>query len=986
MLCGCCAFYQDTGKTAVQEDLFHNSSIAPAYDSADDSADAIFNPTKNWAHKASDLQPDPTVLYKELPNGFRYILMNNKRPENRVSMHLYIQAGSMHETDSESGGAHYLEHMLFNGSEHFKPGELVKYFQSIGMRFGPDANAHTGFYRTVYDIDLPKGDEKSLENGLLVLKDYAAGALLLEDEVDNERPIILSEKRTRDSVSFRTFEATFKFELPLALLPDRLPIGTTEVIRNADRQLLKSFYDTWYRPEKMILILVGDFDIPAAEAIIVEKFGPILPRLPEAGYPDPGEINHSGINTFYHFEPEAGNTTIAIETITKHINPADSKALQQKRLIASMAKHIINKRLSKMANEPDTPFTSAAISSGNFLHYLKASDISADCAPENWDKALSVIEQELRKALTYGFTQSEIDLAKKSFLSRLDKAVKTSPTRESRHLSRQIIHSLSSNRVFQSPEQKKAFKARIVETVTQKQLHEALINDWAPEHRLILVTGNVNLKNQPGNQTDTPEDKILTVYNESTQALVEKPLEKEQVVFPYLPVPDQKGSIKHRETISDLGIVRVEFENGVKLNIKQTDFKANQVSSSLIFGNGKISEPKNSPGLGSMSQKVINLSGLGELTKDELKQALTGKNTHVSFQVGEDYFVLSGNTVSDEIVLLFQLYHAYLMDPGFKEDAYTLTIEQFTQSYESLAHSISGGMALQGSRFLAGGDSRFGLPDFDTFSKNTLDDIKKWIQPALANEPLEISVVGDLDVETVIEAAAVYLGSLSPRAVKTVTDQSRQPSFPAGESLTIQVPTIIPKGMVDVSFLTGDSWNIKRNRRLSVLSEVISDRMRIQIREKMGAAYSYYAYNDPSRAFKGYGLFHAVVQIDPDASDAVTQTIRQIIDTLVADGIEPDELSRAIKPILTSIKERIKTNGYWLNSVLKGSSRHPEQLEWSRTFETDYASVKVNEVNDLAKKYLNNPDAATIVIIPASQGDTQNQTTDHAEPMNTPEN
>ena len=980
ILCGCSSFFQNATKSPAKENPKPELSI--------DSADAIFNPAKNWAHEISDLEPDPTVIYRQLSNGLRYILMNNKRPENRVSMHLYVQAGSMLETDKERGVAHFLEHMVFNGSEHFKPGELVKYFQSIGMQFGADANAHTGFYSTVYDIDLPKGDEKSLENGLLVLRDYAAGALILETEVDNERPVILSEKRTRDSVGFRTFESTFNFELPQALLPNRLPIGTKEVIQNADRQLLKTFYDTWYRPEKMILILVGDFDTKTAESIIAKKFESISPRAPEHGYPSPGEINHTGLKPFYHFEPEAGNTTVTIETITKQINPPDSKKLQKQLLLSAMAKHIINKRLAEMANDPDTPFTSASISSGIFLHYLKATDISADCAPENWKKTLSTIEQELRKALTYGFTQSEIDLAKKTFLSQLDKAVKASSTRESRSLARQIIGSLNNIRVFQSPVQKKTLKAPIIEAALPNELHEVLINEWSPDQRLIMVTGNADLKgqpnDQPGNKSFTPENQILTIYNASTQTPVEKPLEKTKVNFPYLQEPAHPGNIKTREIISDLGIVRIEFENGVKLNIKQTDFKANQVSAALIFGNGKIEEPEKKPGLGQLSQKVVNLSGLGQLTKDELKQALTGKNTHVSFQVDEDSFVLSGNTVTDETTLLFQLYHAYLVDPGFRKDAYSLALDQFAQRYDSLAHSIMGGMALKGSQFLAGGDARFGLPDFDTFSRNTLDDVKKWIKPALANAPIEISIVGDLDVESVIEAAAVYLGSLAPRSTKTVADESRRPVFPAGESLTIAVPTIIPKGMVDVSFLTGDFWNIRRNRRLSVLSQVLSDRMRIDIREKMGVAYSYYAYNDPSRAFKDYGLFHAVVQIDPDASETVTKTVRQIIDAIVAGGIKPDELNRAIKPILTSIKERVKTNNYWLQSVLNGSNRHPEQLDWCRTFETDYAAITVNEIENLAKKYLNNQHSATIVIIPDSQGITKKQTAENTDSSGIP--
>ncbi|MDA3895636.1 MAG: insulinase family protein [Desulfobacteraceae bacterium] len=924
------------------------------------SSEAIFNPTAQWAHDASDLKADPNVIYKELPNGFRYLLMKNSRPENRVSMHLFVQAGSMLEKENERGIAHFLEHMLFNGSENFAPGELVKYFQSIGMKFGADANAHTGFYSTVYDIDLPKGDSKSLSDGLLVLKDYAAGALILEEEVEKERPIILAEKRTRDSVSFRTFEETFKFELPDALPSDRLPIGTEEVIRNADRKLLKNFYETWYRPERMMLIMAGDFEITTAELSIKALFSNMKPKAPASKYQNPGSINHSGFKTFYHFEPEAGNTSICLETITWKINPPDSIRQQELQLRSGMANHIVNKRLTEMLNDPDTPFTAAMISSGNYLNYLQGADINADCSPENWKKTLSRIEQTLRKAIKYGFTESEIELAKKAYIAQLDKAAKAASTRESSHLARQIMHSLSANRVFQSPDQIKSLKEPMVMAVTAEELHLAIRNDWDTDNRLIIVTGNVNLDNQTAN----PLNQILDTYTASLTVLLEAPEEKGLIQFPYLPIPVEKGKIINREDITDIGIIHVEFENGVHLYIKPTDFKANEVKSALIFGNGVKQEPEENPGLAALSRKVTQLSGLGQITKDELKRALTGKNTHVGFQIDEDYFSLAGNSVSDEIPLLFQLYHAYLNDPGFREDAYSLALAQYTQDYKSLKHSINGAMVFQGSRFLAGGDARFGLPDFDTFKNNTLDDIRNWITPALKNAPLEISIVGDLDPERVIDLAATYLGSLPQRSKEKINHDKRQPLFPNGESLTVSVPTVIPKGMINLAFLTDDYKDIQQNRRLSVLSEVFSDRMRVKIREEMGASYSSYAYNAPSRAYDSYGLFNTVVQTDPEDTREIISTLQDIVDDLASQGIDNDELNRAIKPILTSIKERVKTNAYWLNSVLKRASRHPAQLDWCRSFQEDYAAITEQEINELAKKYLVNSKAATVVIVP----------------------
>jgi zinc protease len=929
--------------------------------SSPEALDAIFNPTRQWAHETSDLTPDANAVYQTLPNGLRYILMKNSRPENRVSMHLFIQAGSMHETDAEQGLAHYLEHMLFNGSENFKPGDLVKYFQGIGMKFGPDANAHTGFYSTVYDIDLPKGDRDGLEKGLLVLRDYAGGGLIPEEEVERERGIILAEKRTRDSADYRTFEASFKFELPDALLSKRLPIGTEEVIRNADRKRLKSFYDTWYRPERMILILAGDFDIPTATAIINEKFSTLTARGQKSGYQHPGSIHHQGIKPFYHFEPEAGSTSVTVETIAPNINPPDSALLQRHQLLSEMANYIINNRLSELLEKPGTHFTSASISSGNYLNYLDGADISAECSGAEWQATLTVVEQTLRKALTYGFTPSELARAKKTFTSRLDQGVKTAATRESGNLAGQIMHSLSGRKVFMSPAQKKELLGPFIETISMDDLHQSLKKDWAQDHRLILVTGNADLKK---GRTNTPEDQIRQVWNESSQAAIEKPEEKASTGFPYQPAPAQKGSIIHQETISDLGIITVSFENNVRLNIKKTDFKASQIQASLIFGDGQRGEPETSPGLALLSERVVNLSGLGRLTRDELKQALAGKNTSVRFQVEEDSFALSGATVPEETELLFQLYQAYLTDLGFRQDALDLAAAQYAQEYDALAHSIDGGMMLKGARFLAGGDSRFGLPDIEAIKKHSLLDIQKWVEQDLSTQPIEISIVGDLNVETVIDLAATYLGSLPNRTGTDETDTNRKPVFPKGDAIDIPMPTVIPKGMVDVAYSTGDFRDNHRNRRLSALSEVINDRMRLTIREEMGAAYSTYAYNDPSRAFEDYGILHTVVQTDPDQSDAVVKAIKTITADIVKNGVHAEELQRAIKPILTSIRERVKTNPYWLDSVMKGSSRFPAQLDWCRTFEADYAAITTEELTALAKQYLNDENAATVIIVP----------------------
>ena len=919
------------------------------------------NSLPKWPHEKSDLLPDPALLFGRLDNGFRYVLMNNHEPKDRVSMHLNIQTGSMNESDQQQGLAHFLEHMLYCGSKHFKPGELVKYFQSIGIQFGPDANAHTGFNETVYDILLPLGNKESLEKGLLVMRDFADGALLLQSEIDRERRVVLAEKRTRDSASYRTYVSSLRFEFPEARISKRLPIGTEDVLKNAQRNLLKDFYDTWYRPENMILIMVGDFDVNPARLLIEERFSSLSTRAPPNPHYDIGKIKHKGIKSFYHFEKEIGNTTVSIEVIRKAMQGPDSLAFQTSQLKKDIADRIVRNRLDKTVRNPDTPFTSSSISSGIYLKQIEYANITAESRANNWGKTLAILEQTLRSTIEYGFTEQELKRVKKDYLAHLDNAVKKASTRDSQALAREIIRNLNSNRVFQSPDQEKELYAPIIKSLSLEAVHDSFRETWENDHRLILVTGNAKLTDM---DTD-PQDMILAVYDKSSRKAVSKPIEIKPATFPYLSEPERKGLILSKKRITDLGIVQIDFENGIRLNLKKTDFAANEVLVNIVFGVGRSSEPSNSPGLSILSEKVINESGFGSLKRDEIEQAMAGKNTTVVFDVEEGRFIFKGKTVPKEIPLLFQLLYAHLVDPGYEEDAYKLTMERFSQQYTALSRSIDGAMMLFGKRFLAGGDSRFGLPPYDEFKKLTFDHIRKWIHNRLTNAIFEVSVVGDFDEDSVIETASVYLGSLAKRPGVQEKKRSRLIKFPIHRSLNINVDTEIPKSLVIVAYPTEDFWNIKRTRRFSVLAEIFSDRLRERVREKLGVAYSPFAYNKSSRTYPGYGALRTMVHVDPNEADMVIREIKKIGSDLASDGVTEEELRRALDPILTSIKDMRRTNNYWLNSVLTESKKYPRQFDWSRSIMRDYTSIAADELSTLAKKYLNNNKAATIVIKPA---------------------
>ena len=271
----------------------------------------------------------------------------------------------------------------------------------------------------------------------------------------------------------------------------------------------------------------------------------------------------------------------------------------------------------------------------------------------------------------------------------------------------------------------------VVAKASRRTLHKALKKAWPSSHRLVLVTGNAAIEHAGA----APEDYIKSVYRTSGGTAVHKPEAREAKAFPYLPAPAAPGRLAEEESIDDLGVVRLVFENGVAVNIKKTDFKDSQILASMRLGAGRSQEPVDKPGLALMAPSVFSKSGLGGMTHDELKRALAGASTSVGLNAKENAFILKGATIPKELPLLFQLYSHYLQDPGFRQDAYDRTMKQFEQMYDDMLHTVEGAVQLNAMPFFAGGDSRFGMPSRERFMNLTLKDVEDWIGPALKKAP-----------------------------------------------------------------------------------------------------------------------------------------------------------------------------------------------------------------------------------------------------------
>jgi len=903
-----------------------------------------------WPHENSDLEPDPSLHYGRLDNGFRYVLMSNQEPKDRVGVYLNVEAGSLHERDNERGLAHFLEHMLFNGTNNFPPGELIDFFQSIGMGFGADVNGYTTYTDTVYKLLLPSGDKESLDQGLLVMRDYADGALLLEEEIERERGVIMAEKAARDSAAYRSRLARIEFIFKGTPLPHRMPIGDADVLENAGRDELLGFYQRWYRPDNMILVAVGDFSLQEAEDLIRKHFDPM--RTEAAGEcPDYGTITFEENQAFYHYEPELGVTDVLIETIGSKVPEHDSVDVQQDQILSMLASRIVNQRLSKLREAVDTPFLSAGYYDSLMFDRFRITGIRAQTDKGSWRESLARIDEVLRQVLDYGFYEEEVSRAKKDLYADLKNRAAAAGTRSSQRLISQIIAHLDVNRVMQSPEQELALYGPFIEQISSADLNQLAAERWFNKPRIVQLTGDAAL------DTDQKQTELLAFYEEISGRSIEPPAQIEQVNFPYL---EATGDATPSETITyeDIDVQRTEFADGLILNSKVTDFKKNEVQVALHFGDGLRSLPKN--GLDQLASAVVNGSGTATLEKSELNAALSGTSVNYRFNIGPESFSLDGQSVSADIELLFQVLHSVLSDPGFRPSVYQVSMNNFEAMYQRLSQSIEGGAALFLPPFFTGDALGAGLPSRSDFMSLRLDEVISWLSPYFAEAPLELSVVGDFDPQQIMRLASKYFGGLKGRTY--TPENAVQAEFPQGRLKNFEVASSIEKTLIRTGWLTDDFYDIKRTRRLNVLSAVLEDRLRRKLREDLGATYSPSAYSSPSRIYPGYGVLYANLTVERHLIDVALAAVQVIESSFLENPVSADELQRTKEPILTSLKDTVRRNAYWLHSVLTLSSRNEDQLIWPLQMIPDYHSIEVDEINEFARFYLTGERRATALV------------------------
>ncbi len=454
---------------------------------------AVDAPPFPQEHSDPGIVPDPSVLYGHLANGVRYCIMPNSQPRGKVVVRLQVENGSLEEDDDQQGLAHYLEHMCFDGTSHYPPGKLVEYLQSIGLAFGADTNAYTSFEETVYKLDMPDVKPETVATGLQVLADYAGTVLLVPEQVDKERGVILAEMRDRNTPGFRDFVAASRHIFKGTRIPLRITIGIKETVEAATPARLRAFYDDWYRPEAMVLTVVGEIEPKAVEAQISTIFTGLKDRSTRAR-PAFGAIE-PGSEVLVIHEPEDNGTSASVELVRMRQRPHDTLAERRAGLLRELGMKIFNRRMADLVeHEPQGAILSGTMSMEQWLDVWDA-EVNIECRPGQAVAALRRMTIERRRMLAFGPTADELEVAVAGIGADLDQAVAQAGTRNNGGLAAELYSSAFHDEVFISPQQQHDLYAPMLKAATIADVTKALADGWSETGARIVssITGRDDL-------------------------------------------------------------------------------------------------------------------------------------------------------------------------------------------------------------------------------------------------------------------------------------------------------------------------------------------------------------------------------------------------------------------------------------------------------------------------------------------------------------
>lgn len=910
------------------------------------------------------LPVDTAVRIGKLDNGLTYYIRYNNWPENRANFYIAQKVGSLQEEDSQRGLAHFLEHMCFNGTDNFPDNEVIEYCRSIGVEFGRDLNAYTSIEETVYNINnVPTMRQASLDSCLLILHDWADGLLLEPEEIDKERGVIHEEWRLRTSATSRMIERNLPALYPGSKYGYRYPIGTMEVVDNFKPQELRDYYEKWYHPTNQGIIVVGNVNVDYTEAKIREMFGEIT--NPEDASPIQKVDVPDNFEPIVIIDKDKEMRVGYLDIMMKHETFPDSLKNTIGYIVygylVDAATDMLNSRYTEAALDPQCPYVTAMSDDGMYLLSKSVDAFDIGIYPKDQSvaaQALKAAVVDARRAAEFGFTPTEYARYKDKFLSTLDKQYSNKDKRTNEQLYSQCKDHFLNGEPLPSIDYEYQIYTQLVPMIPLEAVNE-MMKQLVIESDTNVVILNFNIDSEEA--IIPTKESLLSALHEANAMEIEPFVDnvKDEPLIPSLPTP---GAIIKEENNNKFGYTELSLSNGVKVVLKKTDFKKDEVRLSGIGGAGSTSYPADDVNL-KVFDNVISYSGLGNFSLNELDKALAGKIANADLSMKERTMAIDGSSTPKDVETMLQMSYLYFTAINKDSASFRNLMSQLeTQLKNRNANpDVAFSDSLMATLYSHNPRRRPLLAE-DLVAVSYDRILQKAKERTASANGWEFTIVGNYDEETIRPLLCQYLGALPSTDVEK--SSPRETFFAKGEVENIFTRAQETPKATAIMLWSNDalSYSYEREVQLDMVAQILTMEYLKKIREDASAAYSCGAYAQTLLARDGYCNFmiQAYCPMKPEKKDLALEIMTsEMLATM--QSLDAEKLQKVKEAMLKRYDDSQNENRYW-EDVLEKWRIH--NIDIQTDAKTIIESQTVDSLCAFMKEFLTPGNHITVAMLP----------------------
>jgi zinc protease len=923
------------------------------------SAPSVAAPAPSAAPPTVELPLDPAVTHGVLDNGLAFYIRQHDEPQQRAELRLVINAGSVLEDDDQRGLAHFVEHMCFNGTENFAKQEIVDYLESIGMRFGADLNAYTSFDETVYMLQVPTDDEEIVEKGFQILAEWAHRVSFEAEEIDKERGVVIEEWRLGRGAQARIFDKQAPVLFQDSRYAERLIIGSEEVLASFPHDTLRRYYRDWYRPDLMAVVAVGDFDPRHIEELIRANFE----AIPKPDQPRPrqeyGVPDHDGTRYALVTDPEATFTRVSVLNLLPR-QELQSEADYRRSLVEGMHDAMLGQRLQERAREADPPYVAAGGGTGSLVRTKGAYTLGALVKEGGLERGLEALMTEAERARRHGFTATELERTKSAFLRSMEQAYRERDKIKSGSFANEYVTHFLTAEAAPGIEAEVELAEKYVPTITLDEVN-ALAGRWlSGSNRVITASAPEKEGLEPPREAD-----IAGVLAGLAAAEIE-PYEDRVADQPLMAASPPPGEILSERTIDELGVTEWRLDNGIRVVLKPTDFKNDEVLFTAFSPGGTSLVSGAEDVAASTADTVIAQGGVGPFDLTELQKLLADKVVGVSPYISELEEGLSGNASPEDLETMFQLIHLYVTAPRRSEQAFASVQQRFRGIVENRLARPEAVYSDRISTIMTQNHPRRRPWSEELLEEMDLDTSFRIYNERFADtSDFTFVIVGNFEPDDLKSLVQSYLGSL-PNTGRQESWRDIGVRAPEGVIEETVVKGIEPKSRVTILFSNEFEWTRQNNFDFNAVASILRIRLREVLREDEGGTYGVGVNSSTSRFPRQTSTFSVGWGCDPERVDELIGLVDDEIRSLQDDGPDPDDVAKIQEQRRRRREIQLRENGFWL-SALEASWWYDQDPLLILKYDELVDGLTAEAVRDAARRWIDFDRRVEVVLMPETR-------------------